>query len=100
MKGTTPELLAHCGEMGDDWIYFEISECADGFSCTPQTVLSGSKTTPEDSCFYDIREDPKAKIGKGTPIETAGVYGVFCPAMSLYLKPTKGTAKVHWQVPR
>lgn len=98
--GTDPVPIASCGDYGDDWIIFEVTNLQGGFQAVPQSKLNGSPTDPADIGYYDMLADHKVTIAKGTPITNSGVYGVFCPAMSLALKPTAGSCTVYWQVPR
>lgn len=88
------------GEMGADWIIFQISGSSGDFSSTPQAKLDGAAGDPAVTCYYNFLVDHKVTIAPGIPITANGVYGVFAPEMSLYMLTTQGTASLNWKVPR
>ncbi len=101
LKGTDPIHIASCGESGEDWIIFEVGHLEGEFAGVPQMKFTDSPdSVPQDCGYYDMLRDHKVTIPAGTPMTKPSVYGVFAQGMSLFVKPTQGTATLKWMVPK
>lgn len=98
--GPDAVFIGGTGEMGADWIVFQLSDVSADFFSVPHGLMDGVEVAPMPFCYYDFLADHKVAIAAGTPITRAGVFGVFAPEMSLYMLTAQGTASLNWKVPR
>lgn len=90
ITGTSAIPIGDCGDSaGGGFIVFSVVTASVAMDV--QAAVSGSADTPADITYYNMLTDPKTKVTTGTDITTAGIYGVICPGMTIYLKASSGS---------
>jgi len=79
------------GNTGMDVLVFEVA-AASSLICDVRTNMTGSGTTPANNAYYNMRTTPLAIVATGTAITANGIYAVACPAMTVTIATSSGSA--------